>query len=518
MDINPKHVLPILLTILLVIIFLWNKTTLKHDEESYKLYIRKLEILNKLKIPKLLGPKLVPYERIFKRNEVNLQSTDRIIKKDPYFYSKNSLMEYEKSGHQDQNSNLKSKVIVLTEQRSGSTFVSEIFNRNSKAFYLFEPIYSLGIKYQRPWRDYNYLTDSNNKTLQNDDILKYLSWNRQAEQMIYDLYVNCNNFNTTKLFLNTVRGNIAKIKGKVNYGLNGNQQSAKVRGYPFGGKSLFVDTEYKEYTRRRKTAAVSNKGGKIPPTWNLNNLKTLCLSQELLATKIIRLDSLEFLKPTIEASENTYILYFVRDPRATLKSRINLGNTVHNRYRMSNKKNQHYKICRVLNRNINYIENLEGKVEASRLMNQSKRPGSRDPRTLEKNWLEKKLIIIRYEDFSMDPILFTKLIYKYINFNSYQEVLDWLEENVVDTDHEKYDKTRSGGFSTKKDSTRVVYSWMEKVSFEYVREVQNYCGRKVFDKFAWKWFESFEEFNKSSVSVSDENWFFDKENWRAKYS
>ena len=46
----------------------------------------------------------------------------------------------------------KTRVLLITAHRSGSTFLGELFNQNEEAFYLFEPLAAVQGTYSRKLR------------------------------------------------------------------------------------------------------------------------------------------------------------------------------------------------------------------------------------------------------------------------------------------------------------------------------------------------------------------------------
>ena len=104
---------------------------------------------------------------------------------------------------------------------------------------------------------------------------------------------------------------------------------------------------------------------------------------------------------------------------------------------------------------------------------------------LEKNTLYKlqsqnsRIIIVKHEEFSLQPIFWTEKIYKFIGFPPTTELINWVNSAT------------SGGnsndqFGTKRDSFKVINSWRNSLSFEQVDAVQGVCNLdllryKVFD-------------------------------------
>lgn len=157
------------------------------------------------------------------------------------------------------------KVLIVARWHSGSTFAGDLFNKNPKAFYIFEPLctekFPHGISY--------------NQTIANSDTIV-----PEYQQILTDYYNHCR--------------------------------------IPIYSLSKFVALNDKI----KKSGIIPLNvmaSGKIPDS-KMDKLTEFCESHEIRVTKTIRLKSLEHLPENL--SKDLKIIYLVRDPRAIVKSRI----------------------------------------------------------------------------------------------------------------------------------------------------------------------------------------------------
>ena len=92
---------------------------------------------NRNKITKIrTNIKIKEYRKIKKENK----STKNKSKNLPINVYLSLGQSYSPSSDKNQKVKNQTKVLLVTGHRTGSTFISELFNQNNNAFYLFEPL------------------------------------------------------------------------------------------------------------------------------------------------------------------------------------------------------------------------------------------------------------------------------------------------------------------------------------------------------------------------------------------
>ena len=86
-------------------------------------------------------------------------------------------------------------------------------------------------------------------------------------------------------------------------------------------------------------------------------------------------------------------------------------------------------------------------------------------------WLHGRYKLVRYEDFSVDPIGTTRKIYDFLGETVPSAVIRYLEQNTQDTV-----KSDQQMFNTHKNSTATSTKWRQFFSYAEARQVQNICG------------------------------------------
>ncbi|XP_078620687.1 carbohydrate sulfotransferase 1-like [Branchiostoma floridae x Branchiostoma japonicum] len=167
-------------------------------------------------------------------------------------------------------------VIVMTQMRSGSTFVGEIFNQHPDAFYFFEPIWAL---------EYN-KNKAYNSTAWQLKLLEGLS--KCKFEPIRDIM---------QFYLTTKELGVMKTCRAIDSMCD--RYRNKTRKWP--GRCPIPDDKFTEV------------------------LQTNCLKNKFTAIKTIRLNDITLFKPLTEDEElNFKIVQLVRDPRAIIASRLAL--------------------------------------------------------------------------------------------------------------------------------------------------------------------------------------------------
>ncbi|XP_033099802.1 carbohydrate sulfotransferase 1-like [Anneissia japonica] len=180
-----------------------------------------------------------------------------------------------------------------------------------------------------------------------------------------------------------------------------------------------------------------------------------------IAMKFIRSD-IEVLRSLVEEEHtNVKIIHLVRDPRGTANSRRSyygkkalrlngslptlgkMGLLIENNPRRMNTIPQ---LCQWMRNTLSYA---------------IKRP----------KWLEGRYKILRYEDFSVNPLEMTEKIYKFIGLPLPTNVKEWLVSNTNSQISKKPTL-----FSTSRNSSYTATSWRSSLSLEEVLHVQHLCS------------------------------------------
>ncbi|XP_071949665.1 carbohydrate sulfotransferase 1-like [Antedon mediterranea] len=180
-----------------------------------------------------------------------------------------------------------------------------------------------------------------------------------------------------------------------------------------------------------------------------------------LAMKFIRSD-IEVLQSLVEDEhQNVKIIHLVRDPRGTANSRRSYYGKKHQKVKgflpslnemglleenPSRRMNTIPKLCKWMRKTLSYA---------------IKQP----------KWLQGRYKILRYEDFSVNPLETTNKIYEFLGVPLPENVKQWLINN---TNAENVKKPST--FSTLRNSTYTATSWRSSLSLKDVLLVQHLCG------------------------------------------
>ncbi len=133
-----------------------------------------------------------------------------------------------------------------------------------------------------------------------------------------------------------------------------------------------------------------------------------CQHQKHLAVKVIRFTKLESLHCALMAGVK--IIYLVRDLRGIINSRISLDKKEH----QAHTSEEDYiweieKYCRELDSDMNYLNRMNGSM----------------PDVLKKN-----LLLLRYEDLAVNPRNMTQLVYDFLGIDLHENVVKFINDNT----------------------------------------------------------------------------------------
>lgn len=310
-----------------------------------------------------------------------------------------------------------SRVMILAYQRSGSSFIGEMFNRNPEVFYLFEPIQPIEIA-----------TGKGKFPLLYDTLVAHL---------LHVIYT-CS-FDKHPYLVNFLSSSPFRLKSQT---------------LTSSGLCDADVTAERMHLCRPVNASV---------------LTRLCSTRPHVAIKTIRASSrklVEFVRAASAPREKKIfsslkVLHLVRDPRAIIASRLtkNLRNLSRiwpaaNSTRLTEK-------ARAITRNIARSVRVSASNLCSRMHSDMKHGEQFLPAG--------RYAMIRYEDAAMRPHAAYGEIYEFAGMDRAREVEKWLKENTQsDSD--------PGYYSTSRNSSASARGWRAKLPFALVREIQKQCG------------------------------------------
>jgi chondroitin 6-sulfotransferase 3/keratan sulfate 6-sulfotransferase 1 len=314
-------------------------------------------------------------------------------------------------------------LIIVTNMRSGSTFVGRMFDQNDRAMYVFEPFWPDVDVLDRPWSEKD---------------------NRRAK--LLQSFSTCEFNSAIPLqFLSELSKGRRRWTRTYSTSLTSNQFCHKTAP-SVNSRRVFTTCSY---------------DSKI--------MEEYCLAKQIVVWKVIRLANISHLRPVHEQSIITdhdtdhlpaalHILHLVRDPRGTLNSRLKIGQV-----------RLEYHSLHTTNSSVTMVEMV--RFSAHRLCKQiqyTMNVGKQDP------WLKDKYHRVLFEDIASDPIMqMTQLFHQY-GLEMTSNVLQWIKVNTHDYEHKK-----SGSMAMKRDSKSVVSSWNEMLKSvkgrEYIRAIEEEC-------------------------------------------
>ena len=109
--------------------------------------------------------------------------------------------------------------------------------------------------------------------------------------------------------------------------------------------------------------------------------------------------------------------------------------------------------------------------------------------------LSERYMLVRHEDFSMDPINYTEKIYNFIDHNTTKELLNWISASTSTVNQNREGDT----YGTRKNSKQVITAWREKITYDQAEAVQRIC-KPVMDKLKYRIFYTEKEYHNLNIS------------------
>ena len=366
------------------------------------------------------------------------------------------------------------KILIIAEYRGGSTFTSELFNKNPYATFLFEPFLLAAGR--------------------NDE-------NRQLS-ILNEIYNECSLPNVGKYLTYEYRMKHQNVKAVLRGCEVSNvcfrSSSVSLNREPFcEKKSKWTQSALSQtsQTRVKRTRYMNTKCPKI----NYNTFQSFCQSKDFITSKVIRANSLEMLENDfLNKDENFYVLYVIRDPRGVYSSR----NSIH-KFSKSGKENYVGSLdralklsCEFYKKNVEYLKRI---LQSSGDSRESSRP----------EWLTKNRIIpVRYEDLALNPEYYTDKIYDLIGNDKGKNIV---KQILLKETHQAKSNLKNT-YGTKRDAKYTISAWTRKLNFESeTKKIQEYCGEELMRDLGYRSFGSDKEQVESIYKdgILFENWFYD---------
>ncbi|XP_039272669.2 carbohydrate sulfotransferase 1-like [Styela clava] len=332
-------------------------------------------------------------------------------------------------------------VILYGNQRSGSTFMGEMFNKNTNAFYLYEPLF--------PYTPHcHFFNEERLETLKK--------------------MMNCQFSDSASAF--KLARNFTKASDTVS--------GCVINNACFASRSDALSIRYKQFCKSSTFLSIAQKC-EFPLRADV--ISTICSQTEVVAFKVLRICSLkdieEIYKDFKKRGKDVYVIHLLRDPRAIISSKLKLE------LKESNALQKAGELCSRIHRNLEYIN------------------GTTDPPLLIR---DEKYLRIRYEDASMEPISTASKIYGFLGLELPAEVEGWLKMSTIQP-HKKLveiekklkegesnrnavlksfitlEKQLRNPYGTIRDPSTTVQKWRNSMSFSTVSGIQKIC-EKVLEK------------------------------------
>lgn len=351
---------------------------------------------------------------------------------------------YELANNKDANQTAKKTVpqkvvILITQFRSDSSFAEQVLSANKGTMYLSEPLLPFGI-------DCKAIQDQKLALLS-----RILSCNFNNLQREYDAGFKQSHFQ--------------------------NAGECASKGYCLPHASFGLLKGYTAvcnwiYYRRTTVTEFNPKSPSCGFPLKEYILNEQCLNSKLISTKVTRVCSIKELQTVYDfltsAGREVYVIHFVRDPRSTIFSRINNWKEI--------PANITKEVCERLRMNLEILKNTES--------------GTRDV-TVSKLVTDGRYLRIRFEDISMDAILWAKRLFRFIGSDMPPEVernirthlqqdtkksTKLLGDEKQKTEAKRIFNWMSLPFTAIKDSKEVLRKWRKTITWKMVQDVQEECA------------------------------------------
>ncbi|KAG9471608.1 hypothetical protein GDO78_014020, partial [Eleutherodactylus coqui] len=308
-------------------------------------------------------------------------------------------------------------VLILSSWRSGSSFIGQIFNHHPDVFYLFEPGHPIWMRFKK----------------EAAELLHY-----PLRDLIHSLFT-CD---VTPL-QQYVPGD-----GKYISSMSFFAESRALCSPP----SCSHPSTSEGYERSKCSKHCRNS--------TFDKMAEACNTYDHRVMKTVRILDFSVLLPLFQdPALDLRIIHLVRDPRAIVSSRRSFSldiddQIVLKQHDKDTKGPVMAKICRA-------------QVNIYRMV---KAVG---------DYLERRYLLIRHEDLSMEPIVCTKKIYEFSGLKMTPDLERW----IYNITHDLI-KHPSRFLAFSKQSSKVIQKWRNTLDFNKVKEIEEYC-REAMDLFGY---------------------------------
>ncbi|XP_064613357.1 carbohydrate sulfotransferase 1-like [Liolophura sinensis] len=281
------------------------------------------------------------------------------------------------------------QVVILSYMRSGTSFLGKIFDVNTDALYVFEPL----------WKVCEHIVPSFAKLrFLNGSVVDPGTSCEDIGQSIIRSFLTCNLLNI--------------------------DQSTLTQFWMAHG---------------RKTIKLLNCIERSSITTCVYRFIEVCRQSNVRILKTIRA-RLERTLSTLEMLPHVKVIHLVRDPRAIISSRRLMGEYYHRNLLATGSG-----ICGDMRRDIHTFKNLPQEFQG-------------------------RILQIRYEDLSADPVHMAEFIYSYLRLEMPTNVVTWIKNNT----HSKADDGKPLG-TLRADSRKTASKWRERISWSTVKSMERAC-------------------------------------------
>ncbi|XP_047678566.1 carbohydrate sulfotransferase 1-like isoform X2 [Tachysurus fulvidraco] len=318
-------------------------------------------------------------------------------------------------------------ILLFSQTRSGSSFTGQLFNQNPDIFYMYEPLYHT------------------QQAICNYSECLWKPMDRIVEVVNRDLL-----FNLYTCDLHFLEG---YIKPEPKYHLTA---------------SLFRQSASHALCSPPVCQNRNMEVMKVQPneSWCYRNCRVLnftlasmaCQLRRHVSIKTVRIPQISQLRLLTEDPRlDLRIVHLVRDPRAILASRITAFPS----------KYTAWKIWNATDKQPASVD-LTQITKTCQDMEDSVNIGLEKPA-----WLHGRYLLVRYEDLALNPEAKAKEIYRFLDLDISNKVLEWISQNTNDTSKIK------SVYSTKRDSKYASERWRLNLGFDIVKTVQKLCNNTL---------------------------------------
>ncbi|ELT88080.1 hypothetical protein CAPTEDRAFT_206602 [Capitella teleta] len=350
-------------------------------------------------------------------------------------------------------------VVVVTYQRSGSSFFGKIFDQNPNAFYVYEPLDALYTSIYGTAEGWNTPSDitsfwnGSERIPPSDDVDKVAHFlhsllhcktdDLPTEFFRHKYWAKMTGaFQTQQKPYSACLSKLDRSVFRCGDILPESQCPARL-GEDWHKLWLCKQSLIQSYGSAYLRYQLCNYETRQSLEPCIEILSQNCTSAEMRVTKTVRA-TMPSIRTLLEIDTNVRIVNLVRDPRAVALSRMSFFST-RGSFSKNNRILEAKIFCRSVTRDLNLFNELR-----------QQHPG--------------KLIQVIYDDFVKDPQEYAKAIYEFLDSPPPQETLRWLSINT----------------KGKRNSTNIADQWQSRIPYGEVRLINEFC-KEYLDLIPYPW-------------------------------